>query len=52
MPSMDCRNCDGTGYEKDAAGEDIICSRCEGTGMLFVDEGAGDVGDQSWAGPV
>jgi hypothetical protein len=26
MPIMDCPNCDGTGYVRDGAGEQIICS--------------------------
>ena len=42
MPSLDCPVCEGTGYAQDDAGETLICARCEGTGVLFVDEDAGD----------
>ena len=42
MPVMECPNCNGTGYEEDVFGEDILCSLCEGTGDLFVDEDLGD----------
>jgi hypothetical protein len=38
MPSMDCPNCDGTGYTQDASGEDVICPLCDGTGVLVSDE--------------
>ena len=39
MPSMDCPNCDGTGYTQDASGEDVICPMCDGTGVIIDDEG-------------
>ena len=38
MPSLDGPNGDGTGYVKDAAGEEMLCPRCGGTGVLFLDE--------------
>ena len=42
MPSMECPNCDGTGYSQDASGEDVICPLCDGTGVILSDEdGAG-----------
>ena len=42
MPSMDCPNCDGTGYTQDASGEDVICPLCDGTGVILSGEdGAG-----------
>jgi DnaJ-class molecular chaperone len=42
MPSMDCPNCDGTGYTQDASGEDVICPLCDGTGVILSEEdGAG-----------
>jgi DnaJ-class molecular chaperone len=50
MPAIDCPNCGGTGYEEDATGETIICTMCDGTGVVFVDEGAGVVEDERWAG--
>jgi len=34
MDSMDCPNCDGTGYTEDATGEDILCPMCDGSGIL------------------
>ena len=43
MPAMECPDCDGTGYEEDVFGEDILCSLCQGTGVLVVDEDLGDV---------
>ena len=45
MPSLDCPTCNGSGYvqQDDTT---IICSRCDGTGVLFVDEDAGD----TWTG--
>ena len=42
MPSIDCRTCDGSGYVQDDDGATRICARCEGTGVLFVYEEAGD----------
>jgi DnaJ-class molecular chaperone len=42
MPSFDCPTCDGGGYVQADDGETIICARCEGTGVVFVDEDAGD----------
>ena len=42
MPVMDCSNCDGSGYTEDAAGEEIVCPICDGTGVLYVDEGDPD----------
>ena len=38
MASMDCPNCDGTGYTQDATGEDVICPLCDGTGVILSDE--------------
>ena len=38
MPSMDCPNCDGTGYTQDASGEDVICPLCDGTGINLSDD--------------
>ncbi len=43
MPSIECPNCDGSGYTTDASGQSVICPLCDGTGTQFVDEGAGDV---------
>jgi DnaJ-class molecular chaperone len=50
MPSMDCPNCAGTGYEEDASGEDAICTMCDGTGVLLTDEAAGAADSEHWAG--
>jgi DnaJ-class molecular chaperone len=47
---MDCPNCDGTGYEEDASGEAVICTMCDGTGTLFVDESADATESEHWAG--
>ena len=33
MDSMDCPNCDGTGYTEDATGEEILCPMCDGAGI-------------------
>jgi DnaJ-class molecular chaperone len=41
MESMDCPNCDGTGYTEDAAGDDVICPMCDGTGVLLRGEDGG-----------
>ena len=43
MPSMDCPNCDGTGYTQDASGVGVICPICDGTGVLVNDEGEVEV---------
>jgi RecJ-like exonuclease len=42
MPSMDCPNCDGSGYTTDASGESVICPVCDGTGSLSDDEDTSD----------
>ena len=42
MPSIDCPYCTGTGYTEDATGDEMICPRCDGTGVLFVDEDMDD----------
>jgi len=42
MPSLDCPNCEEPGYRQGEDGATIICSRCEGTGVVCVDEDAGD----------
>jgi DnaJ-class molecular chaperone len=42
MPSLDCPHCAGSGYVQQDGGETTICARCEGTGVVFVDEDAGD----------
>jgi DnaJ-class molecular chaperone len=48
MPSLDCPTCKGRGYVQRDDGETIICARCEGTGVLFVDEDTDDAqGDAS-----
>ena len=46
MPVMDCPSCDGTGYTQDAAGEEIVGPMCDGTDVLFVDEGDPDTDTQ------
>ena len=50
MPTMNCPNCDGTGYEEHASGESIICARCDGTGTLFVDDVPDAVEGEHWPG--
>ena len=42
MPSMDCFVCQGSGYVQDDDGATSICAKCDGTGVLFVDEDRGD----------
>ena len=42
MPSIDCPISAGSGYVPGDDDAPIICSRCEGTGVLSVDEGLGD----------
>jgi DnaJ-class molecular chaperone len=42
MPSLDCPRCDGSGQVQEDGATPSICMRCEGTGVVFVDEGAGD----------
>jgi len=42
MPALDCPVCEGSGYVQEDEGNTIICSRCDGTGVLFVEEDAGD----------
>ena len=39
MPTMGCPNCSGTGYTQGAAGDDVVCPICGGTGIL-IDEDA------------
>jgi DnaJ-class molecular chaperone len=51
MPSMACPACNGTGYAQEEGDATPICSRCEGTGVLFVDEELSDVREQRWADP-
>ncbi len=46
MPSLDCPTCGGSGYLQQDDHTTIICSQCDGTGVLFVDEEAGD----TWIG--
>ena len=43
MPSLDCPVCAGSGYVHEDAGETTICARCDGTGVVFVEEIAGRV---------
>lgn len=38
MPAMDCPNCDGSGYVEAADGTTAVCARCDGTGVVFIDE--------------
>ena len=49
MPSRDCPTCDGRGSVQGDDGETLICARCDGTGVLFVDDDTdaarSDVGD-------
>jgi hypothetical protein len=47
MPSMECQLCAGSGYvQVEDGARTFICARCEGTGVVFVDEDAGDaIGD-------
>ena len=42
MPSLDCPVCEGRGYVQRDDGETVICARCDGTGVVFVDDDAGD----------
>jgi DnaJ-class molecular chaperone len=42
MPSLDCPVCVGSGYVQGDDGETVICARCDGTGVVFVNEGADD----------
>jgi DnaJ-class molecular chaperone len=42
LQSRECPTCDGSGSVQRDDGETRICARCEGTGVLFVDEDAGD----------
>jgi len=42
IPSLDCPSCAGSGYVQKDGGETTICTRCDGTGVVFVDEDAGD----------
>jgi DnaJ-class molecular chaperone len=46
MPSLDCPTCMGSGYVQQDDDTTMICARCDGTGVLFVDEDAGD----TWTG--
>jgi DnaJ-class molecular chaperone len=46
MPSLDCPICNGSGYVQEDGEPPAICTRCEGTGVVFVEETAGDaIGD-------
>jgi len=46
MPSMECQVCAGSGYVQEDGATAIICRRCEGTGVVIVDESGGDtIGD-------
>ena len=38
MPSIDCPNCDGSGYTTDASRQSVICPVYDGTGTQFVEE--------------
>ena len=38
LPSRDCPTCDGRGSVQGDAGETLICARCDGTGVVFVDD--------------
>jgi DnaJ-class molecular chaperone len=50
MPSMNCPDCDGTGYtHQEVSEETVICARCNGTGTLFVDEAVDAVEGEHWA---
>jgi DnaJ-class molecular chaperone len=40
IPSLDCPVCEGSGYVQGDDGETLICVRCDGTGVVFVDEDA------------
>ena len=42
MPSLECIDCQGTGYFTADDGGTMICSRCDGTGVVFVDDAAGE----------
>jgi DnaJ-class molecular chaperone len=42
MPSLDCPMCEGSGYVQEDGGLTSICVRCDGTGVVFVDEATGD----------
>jgi DnaJ-class molecular chaperone len=42
MPSLDCPMCEGSGYVQQDGGLTSICVRCDGTGVVFVDEATGD----------
>ena len=46
MPSLDCPTCHGSGYVQQDDDTTIICSQCDGTGVVFVDEDEGD----TWVG--
>ena len=39
MPSIDCPNCDGSGYTADASGQRVVCPVCDGTGTQFREAG-------------
>jgi DnaJ-class molecular chaperone len=47
MPSVDCPNCDGSGYITDTSGEAVICPMCGGTGSLFDDEDTSGTGSDA-----
>ncbi len=42
MPSLESPRTAGSGYVQEENGTTVICTRCEGTGVVFVDETAGD----------
>jgi hypothetical protein len=46
MPSLDCLTCQGSGDVQQDDDTTIICSRCDGADVLFVDEDSAD----TWIG--
>jgi len=42
VPSLGCPRCEGNGYVQEDGDSPSICTRCDGTGVEFVDEGTGD----------
>jgi DnaJ-class molecular chaperone len=42
MPSLDCPHCDGSAYAQENGDAISICTRCDGTGVVFVDEDTAD----------
>jgi hypothetical protein len=41
---MDCTDCEGSGSVHEDEGKTVVCWRCEGVRVLFINEGVG-VGD-------